>query len=73
LLRRGDFTLPASAVSLGACSTSPATTTSAQGTAVASPSPQASAIAAIVRVTKGGKVVTTQAVGPSMTGVPATL
>lgn len=74
------------AVSLSACTTSPTTTATVQATTTPSLSPQASAIAAIVRkgmktyhlravivrVTKGGKVVTTQAFGPSMTGVPAT-
>jgi CubicO group peptidase (beta-lactamase class C family) len=78
--------LAVSAVSLSACSGSATTATSAQATAPASQSPQASAIAAIVRksmktyhlravivrVTKGGKVVTTQAFGPSITGEPAT-
>ncbi len=79
-------TLAVSAVSLSACSSSAPTATSAQAATSASQSPQATAIAAIVRkamkayhlravivrVTKGGKVVTTQAFGPSMTGVPAT-
>jgi CubicO group peptidase (beta-lactamase class C family) len=74
------------AVSLSACSASVTTVKTLQATTSPAQSPQASAIAAIVRkgmatyhlravivrVTKGGKVVTTQAFGPSMTGVRAT-
>ena len=74
------------AVSLSACSAPVTTAKTLQATTAQSQSPQASAIAAIVRqgmqtyhlravivrVTKGGKVVTTQAFGPSMTGLPAT-
>jgi CubicO group peptidase (beta-lactamase class C family) len=72
--------------SLTACSSPAATTKTLQVTTIPSPSRPASAIAAIVRqemktyrlravivrVTKGDRVVTTQAFGPSMTGVPAT-
>ncbi len=74
------------AVSLSACSAPAITAKTLQVTTIPSPSPQASAIAAIVRqamrtyhlravivrVTQGSKVVTTQASGPSMAGVPAT-
>jgi len=74
------------ATCLTACAPA-ATTAGAPGsTTVASTSPQASGIAAIVRkamktyhlravifrVTKGNQVVTTQAFGPSLTGEPAT-
>jgi CubicO group peptidase (beta-lactamase class C family) len=72
--------------SLTACSSPATTAKTLQVTTVPSPSRPASAIAAIVRqemktyhlravivrVTKGDRVVTTQAFGPSMTGVPAT-
>ena len=74
------------AVSLSACSAPVTTVKTLQATTSPAQSPQASVIAAIVRkgmatyhlravivrVTKGGKVVTTQAFGPSMTGVRAT-
>jgi CubicO group peptidase (beta-lactamase class C family) len=74
------------AVSLSACSSPATTAKTLQATTAQSQSPHASAIAAIVRwgmqthhlravivrVTKGAKVVTTQAFGPSMTGLPAT-
>jgi len=74
------------AVSLSACSSPVTTAKTLQATTAQSQSPHASAIAAIVRrgmqtyhlravivrVTKGAKVVTTQAFGPSMTGLPAT-
>ena len=74
------------AISLSACSSPVTTAKTLQATNSPSQSPQASAIAAIVRkgmktyhlravivrVTRGDKVVTTQAFGPSMTGVPAT-
>jgi CubicO group peptidase (beta-lactamase class C family) len=74
------------AVSLAACAPAATTAQSARSATAVSRSPQASGIAAIVRkgmktyhlravivrVTKGDKVVTTQAFGPSMTGVPAT-
>ena len=70
------------AISLGACSSPVTTAKTLQATNSPSQSPQASAIAAIVRkgmktyhlravivrVTRGDKVVTTQAFGPSMTG-----
>ncbi len=79
-------TVAALAVSLTACSPAATTAKATRATAAVAQSPQASAIAAIVRkgmktyhlravivrVTKGDKVVTTQAFGPSMTGVPAT-
>lgn len=74
------------AISLSACSSPVTTAKTLQATNNPSQSPQASAIAAIVRkgiktyhlravivrVTRGDEVVTTQAFGPSMTGVPAT-
>lgn len=74
------------AVSLAACAPAAAPAQAARSATAVSQSPQASGIAAIVRkgmktyhlravivrVTKGDKVVTTQAFGPSMTGVPAT-
>lgn len=74
------------AVWLTACSPAATTAKAGRATTAASLSPQASAIAAIVRkgmktyhlravivrVTKGDQVVTTQAFGTSMAGVPAT-
>ena len=74
------------AVSLSACSSPAIRAKTLQATTTSGHSRPASAIAAIVRkgmrtyhlravivrVTKGSKVVTTQAFGPSMTGVPAT-
>jgi CubicO group peptidase (beta-lactamase class C family) len=74
------------AVSLTACAPAATTAKATRSATAVSQSPQASGIAAIVRkgmktyhlravivrVTKGDKVVTTQAFGPSMTGVPAT-
>jgi CubicO group peptidase (beta-lactamase class C family) len=78
--------ITALAVSLTACSAPVTTAKTLQATTAQSQSPQASAIASIVRkamqtyhlravivrVTKGHKVVTTRAFGPSMTGLPAT-
>src|ERR1700730_8662063 len=74
------------AVWLTACAPEVTTAKATRPATAVSESPQASGIAAIVRkamttyhlravivrVTKGDKVVTTQAFGPSMTGVPAT-
>jgi CubicO group peptidase (beta-lactamase class C family) len=74
------------AISLTACSSPATAAKTLQVTTIPSQSRAASAIAAIVRqgmktyhlravivrVTKGDRVVTTQAFGPSMTGVPAT-
>jgi len=74
------------AVSLSACSVPAIPAKTLQATTTQAQSPQAPAIAAIVRqgmrtfhlravivrVTKGDQVLTTQAFGPSMTGVPAT-
>ncbi len=74
------------AVSLTACAPAATPAKATRSATAVSQSPQASGIAAIVRkgmktyhlravivrVTKGDKVVTTQAFGPSMTGVPAT-
>jgi CubicO group peptidase (beta-lactamase class C family) len=73
-------------VSLTACAPAATTAQATRSATAVAQSPQASGIAAIVRkgmkayhlravivrVTKGDKVVTTQAFGPSMTGVPAT-
>lgn len=78
--------ITALAASLSACSSPATTAKTLQATTAHSQSPQAAAIAAIVRkgmktyhlravivrVTKGDKIVTTQAFGPSMTGEPAT-
>jgi CubicO group peptidase (beta-lactamase class C family) len=74
------------AVSLTACAPAASTGNATRAATAVSQSPQASGIAAIVRkgmktyhlravivrVTKGDKVITTQAFGPSMTGLPAT-
>jgi CubicO group peptidase (beta-lactamase class C family) len=74
------------AVSLTACAPAATTAKATRSATAVSQSSQASGIASIVRkgmktyhlravivrVTKGDKVVTTQAFGPSMTGVPAT-
>ena len=74
------------AVSLTACAPAATTANATRSATAVSHSSQASGIAAIVRkgmktyhlravivrVTKDDKVVTTQAFGPSMTGVPAT-
>ena len=79
-------TVVALAAGLTACSPAATTAKATRATTAASLSPQASGIAAIVRramqtyhlravivrVTKGDQVVTTQAFGTSMTGVPAT-
>ena len=79
-------TVAALAVWLAACSTAATTAKATRSTTAVSLSPQASGIAAIVRkamttyhlravivrVTKGDQVMTTQAFGPSLTGVPAT-
>jgi CubicO group peptidase (beta-lactamase class C family) len=86
ILAAAAAAVTALAVSLSACSSPAITAKTLQSTTTPSQSPQASAIAAIVRkgmqsyhlravivrVTKGDKVVTTQASGPSMTGVRAT-
>jgi CubicO group peptidase (beta-lactamase class C family) len=74
------------AVSLTACAPAASTGNATRAATAVSQSPQASGIAVIVRkgmktyhlravivrVTKGDKVITTQAFGPSMTGLPAT-
>jgi CubicO group peptidase (beta-lactamase class C family) len=79
-------TVAALAIGLTACSPAATTAKATRSATVASLSPQASGIAAIVRkamntyhlravivrVTKGDQVVTTQAFGQSLTGEPAT-
>jgi len=70
------FSLGLSAVSLNARATSAATSQSAQASAIATIVQNAMKTehlwAVIVKVTQGDKVITSQAFGESMTGVPAT-
>ncbi|MGH9098112.1 MAG: hypothetical protein ACRDWB_11880, partial [Acidimicrobiales bacterium] len=76
----------AAALVMSGCSSSATTTPASSAAPTAPPSPQASAIASIVRqamatyqrravivrVTQGNRVLSTQAFGNSMNGVPAT-